>query len=122
MFLTRTIFDTDPTEFSKSKESLASEMQSNIINFIGQDQQHAIHSMYGISGRKNPNITDPKIVERLWHNIDIAKSWINLCKDNFFNGSGLTFVTTIQAVTWTDDTYNDYTISPTVLETIRSDS
>ncbi len=119
MFLARTIFDTDPTEFSKSK---ALEMKSNIINFIEQDQQHAIHSMYGISGRKNPNITDPKIIERLWHNIDIAKSWSNLCKDDFFNGSGLTFVTTIQEVTWTDDTYNDYTINPTVLETIRSDS
>ena len=118
MFLTRTIFDTDPTEFAKSK---ASEMQSKFMSFFEQDQQHASDGTYGIGGRKNPNITDPKIVERLWHNIDIAKSWTNLCKDDFFNGSGLTFVTTIQAVTW-DDTYNNYTVIPTVLETFRSDS
>jgi len=121
MFLTRTIFDTDPTEFSKSKASLASEMQSKFLPLYEQDQQHASDGTYGIGGIKNPNITDPKIVERLWHNIDIAKSWTNLCKDNFFNGSGLTFVTTIQEVTW-DDTYDNYTVIPTVLETIRSDS
>ena len=121
MFVTTTIFDTDPTEFATSK---AAEMKSKFLSLNEQDHTYAGDIVVGLGGgrRLGDLAVNPKLVLRTWHNIDIARIWVNYCKDELFAGSGLTFVSTIEEIVWSDDSHTDFLENPVKLETIRSDS
>jgi len=121
MFVTTTIFETDPTEFATSK---AAEMKSKFLSLNEQDRTYA-SAIVGVPGggkRLGDLTVNPKLIVRTWHNIDIARTWINYCKNELFAGSGLKFVSTIEEIVWTDDTHTDFLENPVKLETVQSDS